>query len=495
MRVRTRLLLTLAAVLLLGSLPGWYAVHRVQSVRDIAFDLKTNQAAASVAVGRYQVALTELEHAQRAWVAALSPGAPARIEEALHLAEAQLDVLGDAGYAEAATPARESLAELRAVAMRLDALIEHEELDAATDFLSEIRPLYGEAVSLLQRLTADIDQRSADALADAERIADSTGRWGVIALLLGALAGAAIGLYTSADLAGALRRLRAAHARLGEGNGEPAGSEDLPDERTDEIGDLARSFRAMAAQLSELDRMKAEFVSMASHEIKAPAGMIGSYAELLAEELEHLEGEPLELLDAIRGQSASLSRQVQQLLELARLEAGGFKLRVEEVDARDFLEAVVQAYRPLARATELELQVQVDPSVAQRARIDPEALRVDVLGNLLGNAFKFSSPGGSVRLHARGEGDALLISVSDTGAGIPPEQLPYVFEKYWQAGRHAGKVGSGLGLAIARMVVEAHGGRIEVASRLGQGTTFHIVLPGVGVDAGGWRDEREAVPA
>ncbi|HUH13334.1 MAG TPA: HAMP domain-containing sensor histidine kinase [Longimicrobiales bacterium] len=483
MRVRTRLLLTLAAVLLLASLPGWYAVQRIQAVRDIALELRSRQATAALAVGRFQVALEEIENAQRTYVIMLdSAGAP-DLRAALANAEAQLRALQEAGYGEAAAPARAALTRFEAVAARMEALAAADEAEEATRFHLDVLPLYDEAGTFLDSISSVIDAGSNERALAAERISASAARWGLLFLLLGAVAAAAIGLHTSEDLAGALRRLRAAHARVGSGD-DVAPDLDVPDDRPDEIGDLARSFRAMTDKLTELDRMKAEFVSMASHEIKAPAGMISSYAELLAEQLDPGDEEAMELLEAIRGQATALSRQIQQLLELTRLEAGAFPLRMEEVDTADFLESVAQAYRPLVRAAELDLRVRVEPSLPERIRVDPEALRIDVLGNLLGNALKFTEGGGKVRLEAWGEGPDLHLRLSDTGAGIPGEQLPYVFEKYYQAGQHAGKVGSGLGLAIARMVVESHGGHIGVESELGRGTTFSIVLPGVGVGAG-----------
>jgi len=109
--------------------------------------------------------------------------------------------------------------------------------------------------------------------------------------------------------------------------------------------------------------------------------------------------------------------------------------------------------------------------------LDPRRVRDELLGNLLGNAFKFTPTGGTIDLRARGEGGWLVIEIRDTGAGIPTSELPYIFEKYYQAGQHAGKVGAGLGLAIAREIVDAHGGLITVESERGVGSTFRVELP------------------
>jgi len=120
------------------------------------------------------------------------------------------------------------------------------------------------------------------------------------------------------------------------------------------------------------------------------------------------------------------------------------------------------------------LGVELDPDlpviVADRGRI------LQLLGNLLGNALKFTPAGGRVRIGAEQVGDEARISVADTGAGIPPEDLPHLFDRYWQA-RSSRRAGAGLGLAIARGIVEAHGGRIRAESEVGVGTTFTVTLP------------------
>ncbi|HEY6218463.1 MAG TPA: HAMP domain-containing sensor histidine kinase, partial [Gemmatimonadaceae bacterium] len=247
----------------------------------------------------------------------------------------------------------------------------------------------------------------------------------------------------------------------------------------DEFGDLARSFQSMTTQLAELDKLKAEFVSVASHELKTPINVVIGYLQLLDEGIYgRLDKKQLDVLKTIENQVQSLQRLVKQLLDVSRFEAGGGRVEPRQVKLEDLLCDLERAFHVLA------LQRDINFTVEKRAGLPAEVVwdvdRInEVLGNLLSNAFKFTPRGGRVTLDVAGEHDKIVISVEDTGAGIPPEQLKHVFDKFFQADNQssAASGGSGLGLAIAKQIVEAHGGTISCKSVQGEGTTFSISLP------------------
>ena len=254
---------------------------------------------------------------------------------------------------------------------------------------------------------------------------------------------------------------------------------DLPYDRKDEIGDLARSFRWMSERLQELDRMKAEFMSIATHELKTPINVISGYAELLDERLLGEITDKQEVaIASIREQTRTLAQLVNELLDLSRLEAGGLRLQIQPVPLRELFDSVERAFDVLCRQKAIDLTVDISPSVPDSILGDSSRLRDQVFGNLMSNAVKFTPEGGSIRLSVRRARDNfVVVEVADTGTGIPDDQRPHIFDKYYQVGEAARSTGAGLGLAIANEVVEAHGGRIEVDSAVGQGTTFRVWLP------------------
>ena len=163
---------------------------------------------------------------------------------------------------------------------------------------------------------------------------------------------------------------------------------------------------------------------------------------------------------------------IDDLLDLARIEANRFVLRPRSVESGVMIEEALLAAAPLAAAKRITLASQAIDSTTLEA--DPEQI-FRVLSNLLGNAIKFTPEGGTVTVQAERRGDELMITVSDTGPGIPADHLPHLFERYWQA-RPALQVGAGLGLYIAKGIVEAHGGRIWAESPAGARLIFTLPL-------------------
>jgi signal transduction histidine kinase len=235
----------------------------------------------------------------------------------------------------------------------------------------------------------------------------------------------------------------------------------------------------MAAQLEELDRLKAEFVSIATHELKTPVNVMLGYLQLLQENVYgELTERQREIAATLVSQTQQLSRLIRQLLDVSRFDAGGGKLEVRPIVLAEFLDDLERAFRVLALQREVNFEVKSDRDIPHEVLWDPVRIN-EVLGNLLSNAFKFTNKGGRVSLVVGREGDHVRMAVSDTGAGIPRDQLPHIFEKFYQADTQAPLAlrGAGLGLAIAKSIVTAHNGGIEVESRVGVGTTFTIRLP------------------
>jgi signal transduction histidine kinase len=253
----------------------------------------------------------------------------------------------------------------------------------------------------------------------------------------------------------------------------------LSPRRDDEFGRLSVSFRSMADQLLQLDRLKAEFVSIASHELKTPINVVLGYLQLLQEDVYGpLTPRQREVLATLEAQSRSLARLVHQLLDMSRFEAGGGKLDIRSVNFPRFLGDLEQSFRVLAIQRGIAFEIERAGAIPNEVFWDPDRVN-EVLGNLLANAFKFTERGGTVTLRIEGIDGVVTLEVRDTGAGIAPDQLPHVFEKFYQANNQssAAHIGTGLGLAIAKQIVVAHGGEVAVDSEVGVGTTFYITLP------------------
>ena len=322
-----------------------------------------------------------------------------------------------------------------------------------------------------------MEQRTAQQVDDFAVRTQEASVLAVGALGIASLIAIIVAIWLMRSISGPLRELDAGMRAVAEGHFKRPLA--ISADRSDEFGRLAESFRSMAAQLEELDRLKAEFVSIATHELKTPVNVILGYLQLLQE---NVYGELNERQRGIAGtlvsQTQLLSRLIRQLLDVSRFEAGGGKLEMKPVVLAEFLDDLEHAFRVLALQREVSFDVKSDRDIPHEVLWDPVRMN-EVLGNLLSNAFKFTNKAGRVSLVVGREGDHVRMEVSDTGAGIPQDQLPHIFEKFYQADTQAPLAlrGAGLGLAIAKSIVTAHNGKIEVKSRVSVGTTFTIRLP------------------
>ncbi len=300
---------------------------------------------------------------------------------------------------------------------------------------------------------------------------------GLIALLL-AIAAA---LVIERSIVHPVRRLRATSQRLGGGDLTAR----APRLGGGEIGDLGTAFNTMATQiaereerLKELDRLKSEFVSSVSHELKTPLTTI----KLLAHLLQRTDLTEDEKIDYAKTIAIECDRQIDfvgNLLDLSRIESGAYKLRKTRVDVRELIRSCMDVERHRAESLGVTLTSSI-PTRLPAVTGDYDALR-RVIRNLIDNAIKYTPASGRITVSAQVIDDRLAISVSDTGKGIPDGDLPHVFEKFYRAEAEtedgATAPGVGLGLYLAQHIISQLDGELTVESKPGRGATFTVLLP------------------
>ena len=245
--------------------------------------------------------------------------------------------------------------------------------------------------------------------------------------------------------------------------------------RSVEREDAIRERERLITELRTASAAKSDFLAAMSHELRTPLNAIIGFSELL---IDRPDGEPparvREFAGHIHGSGLHLLELINEVLDLARVEAGRPDLRPSAFDLVSLLGETIAAMRPLAERKALVLVFDGPSEVPLVA--DPARIR-QVVFNLVSNAIKFTPPGGRITVRASRSGDQVRLSVDDTGVGIDPSDLDRVFEAFEQVPNGASREGTGLGLALSRRLVEAHGGTIEVTSEVGQGSRFTVRLP------------------
>jgi signal transduction histidine kinase len=229
-------------------------------------------------------------------------------------------------------------------------------------------------------------------------------------------------------------------------------------------------------EAQEAIRARDEVHRIVAHDLRNPLYGIKLMLSLIAKRVraESDWAEEAEYAELARQAVQRMERLIQDMLDVARLEAGSLSIECERQGAAALLVETITFHQTLATDSALEFEhlapADLPEVLADRGRV------LQVFGNLIGNAIKFTPAGGRITLRAEVAGLEIHFSVADTGPGIPPDHLPHLFDRFWQAERGR-RDGAGLGLAIARGIVEAHGGRIWAESALGAGTAFHFTLP------------------
>jgi signal transduction histidine kinase len=267
-----------------------------------------------------------------------------------------------------------------------------------------------------------------------------------------------------------LRTLTVSASRLGKGDF----SQRVPVKSRDEVGQLATTFNSMAGDLERIEKLRRDMVADVAHELRTPLSNVAGYLEAIRDDVVKPDTATIASLSE---EVELLSRLVDDLQELALADAGELKLVRQPEDLSQLIEQSVKAIQVKVANKGLETSTDVSPGLPP---VNIDYYRVSqVLRNLLENALKHTNDGGKIVISAQRIDNVIKVSVADTGEGIPAEDLPNMFERFYRVDKSRARNGggSGLGLTIAKRLVEAHGGTIGVQSELGKGSCFFFTLP------------------
>jgi signal transduction histidine kinase len=288
-----------------------------------------------------------------------------------------------------------------------------------------------------------------------------------IALAVGLVVTAAFAWYLSGRITKPVRRLAKAADEVAEGRYDT----NVPEvSGRDEIADLADSFRMMTERLAEAEELERNFLMTVSHELRTPLTAIRGHVEALREGLVEDPATRSASLDVIAAEAGRLERLVGDVLDLAKLDTRRFTVLREEVDMARLLERAHAVFAEEAKRRGIDYEQEVD---AEPVIVSDGDRVLQIITNLLANAFRWTPDGGRVDLSLHSANGQIHVAVEDSGPGIGPEEQERIFRPFWT---HDGK-GTGLGLAIAKELALALGGRIELNSEVGRGSRFELVLP------------------
>lgn len=491
MTLRARLGAGLTAIVVVLVIPLLISLRSLEHLYETSRVLRDREFAASLLLGSFRERTDDARRAEDALLFIHDQESLVRMQREIDGLVALTDSLDRYNLDLSATKIRASLDTLRAAAGD-----EHEQATAGRSSVAELissrrtRPAIAAVDSALGATATTLRNRTRQVVADATSATLNARRLVTIALVIALFLAFIIAFRLTRFISRPVRKLEEGMQAIAEGDLDH--DLGLSPDRTDEFGRLAASYRTMATQLSELERLRAEFVGVASHELKTPINVILGYLELLQEGIYgELSAKHREILDTLSKQAHTLTRLVKRLLDISRFEASGGKVDVRRVDLQKLLTTLESSFSVLALQREISFSVNHSDDLPGSVMWDEDRIN-EVLGNLIANAFKFTPRRGKVAITVVPDGERVRITVKDSGAGISEEQLPHIFDKFFQADNQAQAAtkGTGLGLAIAKEIVEAHGGRISVESRVGVGTTFVVELP---VDPPVTRRRREPV--
>lgn len=301
-------------------------------------------------------------------------------------------------------------------------------------------------------------------------------------LVFAAILSVGFGLLCARMLADRIERVRSGTARIAAGDLES----EVPVEGHDEVADLAEDFNRMARALEaaaererEMEKTRRDLIAAVSHDLRTPLASTRALIEAVADGVAEDPQTEERYLSSARRELAHLSRLVDDLFELARIDAGVLQLTLEEASLHDMISDTISSFQPQAESRGVSLVGEVSGGV-DPVLVNPPRLQ-RVLHNLLSNALRHTPVDGTIALRATPQGEEVRVEVSDTGEGIAPDDLPRVFERSFRAERSRTRradddPGAGLGLAIAKGLIEAHGGTMDVESDPGRGSRFCFTL-------------------
>ena len=480
MTLRARLSAGLLGIALVLLIPLLLAINSLERLEDTNRVLRDTDFAASIAIGRLRSETDDVRAAENALLFVHDDNSRRRMETHLARADSLAVALATYNLQRESVQIRGSLARIRnAAAAEYTAASQGLARDAEQISTNRLLPEIARINTTVRQTEADLRVRTAERVDEAAQVTIDAQRTAAAALAIALLLALLIALWLLRSISTPVFFLERGMRAVADGDF----SYRLPytGTRRDEFGRLAGSYESMVRQLAELDKLKAEFISVASHELKTPINVIIGYLELLQEGIYgQMAPKQVEVTATIEKQAQTLTRLIRQLLDVSRFEAGGGRVEPRKVDLQRFLHSLEAAFHGLSVQRGVSFSVERSESLPNEVTWDEDRIN-EVIGNLLSNAFKFTPRDGQVTLTADADSANVRITVEDTGAGIPESQLPHVFEKFYQADNQASAAlkGTGLGLAIAKQIVEAHNGAITVDSIEGVGTTFRVTLPKV----------------
>ena len=478
MPIRTRLALAVLVIIALLGVPIAIALRSLDRLHETTRGLRDQDFVGSLVLGQLRSGLEDLRAKERRFPFTTNTDSAYRdLASTVQYVSRLADSLG-------AYDLDTTAAEWRTAVGRIAILLERErdliiQKDTLADVVSErdVQPAIAAVERAIGPAEATLRERTRRRVELATIASERARTTALVALALALALALLVGMLLTRAISKPIEDLDAGMRAVADGDFQHRLA--LGPRRNDEFARLARSFETMSEQLVQLDRLKAEFVSVASHELKTPINVILGYVQLLEEGLYGpLTPKQREICGTLAAQGTSLARLVRQLLDVSRFEAGGARLELRPVDLRLFLQELESAFQVLALQRGVSFRVSLGEALPDEVVWDQDRIN-EVLGNLLSNAFRFTARDGTVELSVTRTDGAVHMEVHDTGAGIPAAQLPHIFRKFFQADNQVGGAmdTTGLGLAIAKEIVDAHQGTIEVESEVGVGTTFSITLP------------------
>ncbi len=298
----------------------------------------------------------------------------------------------------------------------------------------------------------------------------SVNRQLLLAILVAGVVGLALTTMFSRQILKPVEALTAAARKMEKGDL----NQRVEVESRDEIGELAHAFNAMAGGLQHQEELRSNMVSDIAHELRTPLSNVRGYLEAVRDGV--IDPSPI-LIDSLHEETMVLTRLLDDLQDLAQSEAGNLTLQCRPIKVQELIETAVARAQPEALEKNLHIKTLLTDRLPLVA-VDTKRIG-QVLRNLLSNAIAYSAQGDDIEIGARQQGREVEISVRDTGTGIAPDYLPYIFDRFYRSdeSRTRATGGTGLGLAIAKRWVEEHGGAIRAESSLGRGTTITFTVP------------------